>query len=397
MSQKFALVTVFLTVFLDIFGFGLIIPLLPFYAKQFGADEAVIGALIASTSLAQFIFNPIWGRMSDKYGRKPVMLITSLGSVFGYFLFGWANSLAILFLSRILSGVTGATIGVAQSYITDITTSENRSKTLGMLGAAFGLGFVFGPAVTGIMSNFGASHGMPGYFASFLSLINFFMIIAFLPESNKQTKQEMKDQKFDWDGFKKIMQNKEMIMLFLIQFISMLSISNLFATCALFLEKVFGYTEKENAWVFAYFGICSAIVQGFLVGKLTRKYSEKKLLVISSICMTVGLGLMPYMPNIFLVFVVTGLIFFGNSVMNPCLTSMISQKTDKNIVGVTLGVSQSLGSFARIFGPLWGGYIFKVAGYQYPYITASFLGAIVVVLSVRFLAQKEEIKVQEAV
>ncbi|MFN8673991.1 MAG: MFS transporter [Candidatus Sericytochromatia bacterium] len=409
--KNFALITVLLTVFLDIFGFGIIIPLLPFYAKQFGADEGIIGVLIASTSLAQFLFNPIWGKMSDKHGRKPIMILTSLGSVVGYFLFGFANSLTVLFISRILSGAAGATIGVAQSYISDITTVENRAKALGMVGAAFGLGFVFGPAVTGLLSNLGTGHGTPGYLASFLSLINFIMIIYFLPESNKTEKKVSNEEKADinvfqivgnnlseiWKNFKQITKDYDMAMLFLIQFIAMLSISNLFATCALFLEKKFGYTERENAFVFAYFGICSAFVQGFLINKLTKRYSEKKLLVISSIFMTIGMAALPFAPNIIWVGIITAAIFFGNSVMNPCLTSLITKRTKKEMTGVTLGLSQSLGSFARIFGPLWGGYIFKVAGYPYPYITGAILGVLVIALSLKFLAEKEQKEPQEEI
>lgn len=388
--KNFALITIFLTVFLDIFGFGIIIPLLPFYAKQFGADEAVIGMLMASNSLAQFIFNPIWGRLSDKYGRRPIILTSVMGSVIAYFLFGFAGSLTMLFVSRILSGIGGATIGVAQSCVSDLTTKENRAKTLGLLGAFFGLGFIFGPLTTGLLSYMGASHSVPGYVASFLSLINFIMVFIFLPESNKKTSKEKKEQKFDWVGFKVLMKEYEMILLFLMQFITMLSMSNLFATCSLFLEQRFGYSEKESAFVFAYFGVCTVVVQGFLVGKLTNRYSEAKLLVLASISMTVGLGLMPFMPEIYSLCLITTLIFFGNSLMNPCLTSLITQKTKSSLTGITLGVSQSLGSFARIFGPIWGGYIFKVAGYQYPYITGSLLGVVVIILSLKFVTEKND-------
>lgn len=393
--KNFTLITIFFTVFLDILGFGIIIPLLPFYAKNFGANEFVIGMLMASNGLAQFIFNPIWGRVSDKYGRRPVMLITVLGSGFAYYLFGVANSILVLFISRLLAGITGATVGVAQSCISDLTTREERSKVLGMLGAAFSLGFVFGPIMSGLLYDYGAH--LPGYVAGVLSILNFIMVYFFLPESNTNKESKSTTKKaFDWDGFKESIKNQEMANILLIQFITMLSISNLFATSALFLNAKFHYDVKETSWIFAYFGICSSIIQGLVVGKLTAKYSEAKLLVFSAIAQAIGLGLMPFSPNLFSLLLTTGLIFCGNSVMNPCLTSLISKRAKESQIGVTLGVSQSLGSFARIFGPLWGGYIFYSAGYQYPYISGSFLSIIAFVIALKFVGLTSESKEETA-
>lgn len=382
--KNFTLLTIFFTVFLDILGFGIIIPLLPFYAKNFGSNEFVIGALMASNGLAQFLFNPIWGRVSDKYGRRPVMLVTVLGSGFAYYLFGVAESILVLFISRLLAGIAGATVGVAQSCISDLTTREERSKVLGMLGAAFSLGFIFGPILSGVLNEYGRH--LPGYVAGVLSLINFAMVWFFLPESNqnKEVKGEAK-KAFDWEGFKESIKNSEMANLLLVQFISMLSISNLFATSALFLNAKFNYDVKETSYIFAYFGVCSSIVQGLIVGKLTRKYSEAKLLAFSSIAMAVGLGLMPFSRNVVELLITTGLIFCGNSIMNPCLTSLITQRAKESQIGVTLGVSQSLGSLARIFGPLWGGFIFSAAGYHYPYISGSILSLIAFALALKFV------------
>jgi DHA1 family tetracycline resistance protein-like MFS transporter len=411
--KKYALYTVFLTVFLDILGFGLIIPLLPFYAQKFGANEFIIGTLLASNAVAQFIFNPIWGRISDKFGRRPVMLVTVLGSGIAYLLFGLANSLLLLFLSRIIAGISGASIGVAQSCITDMTTKEDRAKTLGKLGAVFALGFVFGPALSGFLVNpkiylatadfakYGLDlrfllpymYGIPGYVAAALSLINFFMVLFFLPESRKKT-DSIEKKPFDWVEFNKVIKHPEMIILFFILFITMFSTSILFSTFSLFLQQKYGYGAAESGYMFTYFGICSVIIQGGLVGKLLKIFSETKLLGYGAACLTLGLGLLPFMPNIVSLCLVSFIIFLGNGVLNPCITSLVSQRANENQTGVTLGVSQSLGSLARIIGPLWGGYIFYIGGYYYPFISASILSLVVVVLAIKLLS-KQEVQVEK--
>lgn len=401
--KQYALLTIYMTVFLDILGFGIIIPLLPFYAQKFGADATMIGLLMSANAVAQFLFNPVWGRFSDKFGRRPVMLLTVFGSAVAYALFGFADSIFLLFVSRILSGVTGATIGVAQSFIADLTTKENRSKVLGQLGAAFGMGFVFGPALSGFLAspelylksvNYGIdlrflaeySYSMPGYVAGGLALINFIMVYLFLPESNSNAKTEKKDRKaFDWQAFSLVMKNNEMILLIGIQFISMVSLSNLFATFSLFLQKKFNYGIYESSLIFAYFGLCSAFIQGFLVGKLVKRFNEGRLLAISALFLTIGLSLISYMPNIYLILLSATIIFFGNGIINPCLTSLITQRANDNQTGVTLGVSQSVGSLARIFGPLWGGFIFQAWGYHYPYITGGILAALSFIMSLKFI------------
>jgi DHA1 family tetracycline resistance protein-like MFS transporter len=403
--KKYVLFTVFLTVFLDILGFGIIIPLLPFYAQKFGANEFIIGTLLASNAVAQFIFNPIWGRISDKYGRRPVMLITVLGSAIAYLLFGLANSLLLLFVSRIIAGISGASIGVAQSCITDMTTKEDRAKTLGQLGAVFAMGFVFGPALSGLLANpklyttiasYGIdiaymakySFGMPGFVAGALGILNYVMVYFFLPESRKKD-VSVEKKPFDWEEFNKVIRHPEMVNLFVIQFINMFSTSILFATFALFMQQKFGYGASQSAYMFTFFGVCSVVIQGALVGRMVKKFGESKILFFSSVCLTVGLGLLPFAPGLVLLCAISFLIFLGNGLMNPCLTSLISQRANENQTGVTLGVSQSLGSLARIFGPLWGGFIFYELGYHYPFISACFLSFLVILLSLKLLGSKK--------
>lgn len=395
--KKYALATIYLTVFLDILSFGIIIPLLPFYAQKFGANATTVGLLMSSTAITQFLFNPVWGRFSDKFGRRPVMLLTVLGSALAYTMFGFASSMLVLFVSRLLAGITGATIGVAQSYIADLTTKEDRSKVLGQLSAAFSLGFVFGPILSGFLANpnfyksmnlgFLAeySYSIPGLLAGFLSFINFLMVYFFLTESNKSVKhEEKKNTAFDWVAFKEVMKNNEMMMLIGIQFINMVSMSNLFSTFALFLQQKFNYGIFESSMMFAYFGICSTFIQGFLVGKLVKVVGEVKLLSIGAFFITVGMFMIPYMPNLTFLMIASTLVFFGNGAITPCLTSLITQRTHENQTGVTLGVSQSISSLARIFGPLWGGFIFQFAGYHYPYITAAIFGLVSFIMSFKF-------------
>lgn len=360
--------TIYFTVFLDIMGFGIIIPLLPFLAKDFGANEIVITSLISSNALAQFIFNPIWGRISDKYGRKPVIAITVLGSCFAYLMFGFSNSILMLFFSRLLSGIAGATIGVAQSYVSEITTKDERSKVLSHLSASFSLGFIFGPIICSFLIPFG--YKIPSIFASLLSVINFIMVILYLPESNNFYK-ETNNKKFDFEKFKQTIYEKEMMILLIIQFISTFSMSNLFSTSPLLFHDKFNFDAQKNSYVFVYFGICTSIIQGFIVGKLSKRYDEIKLILISCFLISIGMISFSYASNILTTLFFVTIIFLGNSIINPCLTSLFSKKANKEQLGVILGSSQSLGSFARVLGPLWGGYVYYMINYHYPYISAS--------------------------
>lgn len=219
------------------------------------------------------------------------------------------------------------------------------------------------------------------------------MVYFFLPESNKNKQEKGKAKEpFDWLEFKNLLKRPDMLILFVIQFVTMFSMSNLFSTCALFLNAKYGYTASQTAYMFTFFGVSSAIIQGVLVGKLTNKYSEEKLLIFSTLCISTGLGLMPFMPNLYYLLPVITLVFLGSGIMNPCITSLVSQKANDKQTGVTLGVSQSLGSFARILGPIWGGYVFYVSGYHLPYLSGSILCFILLLFTPKLLNNSNQNK-----
>jgi predicted MFS family arabinose efflux permease len=322
--------------------------------------------------------------MSDKYGRKPVIVITVLGSCVAYLIFGFANSIIMLFISRLLSGITGATIGVAQSYISEITSNEERSKILSHLSASFSLGFIFGPILSGLLVPYG--YALPGIVASLLSVINFIMVILYLPETNKNTKD---NSKFDLNKFKETIYEKEMSVLLLVQFISTFAVSNLFSTSPLLFHDKFQFNAQKNSYVFVYFGICTTIIQGFLVGKLSKKYDEIKLISLSCILIAIGMISFSYASSIISSLFFVTVIFLGNSIINPCLTSVFSKKASKKQIGVILGISQSLGSFARVLGPLWGGYVYYIANYHYPYISASIVSFIAFIIVLFMINNKK--------
>jgi MFS family permease len=388
--KKYTFLTIYLMVFLDIMGFGLIIPLLPFYAQTFGANEFVIGLLLASNGAAQLLFNPVWGRISDKFGRKPVVIITVSGSVIAYFIFGMTDSLLILFISRILAGIAGASISVAQSCISDITSKEERVKAMAVLGASYALGFVFGPALSGILCKI--SYSFPGYAASILSVINLLMVLIFLPESNKY-KETKKENSFDWKKFNSVVYHPEMLILFSVQFLAMTSVSIMFSCFALFINKKFAYDASQTAYIFCYFGICAVIIQGWLVGKIVKITGEAKLLLAGTVCFTLGLGAAPFTFNLLTVLLAGTVIMFGNSFISPCITSLISKRAEAGQTGVTLGIAQSIDSLARVIAPVLGGYLFYTAGYNFPYLSASFLSFITFLLSIKILIQEKNRKI----
>ncbi|MBI2951463.1 MFS transporter, partial [bacterium] len=265
------LVVLFLTVFIDLLGFGIVLPLLPYYAESFGAGPLTVTLLSSSYSLMQFLFAPVWGRLSDRVGRRPILVLSLAGSALSYLLFGLAGSLAALFATRLLAGVCAANISTAQAYIADVTTPETRAKGMGMIGAAFGLGFIFGPAAGGALSRYG--YAVPAFFAGGLSLLALALALFRLPESLRRQGDPPGGAArggFDLGRLWAALVHPGMGLLLLIFFCSVFAFANLEATFALFVERAarFGYTARETGYLFAYMGVLMSLMQGGLVGRL---------------------------------------------------------------------------------------------------------------------------------
>src|SRR3989339_702420 len=370
------LLAIFLIVFVDLLGFGIILPLLPFIAERFSANPAQIGFLSATYSLFQLLAAPVLGRLSDRFGRKKLLIISQLGSAVGYLLLGWATSLPILFLSRIIDGLTGGNISIAQAYIADVTTKENRAKGMGMIGAAFGMGFIFGPALGGFLARFGYSY--PAYFAVFVSLVTVLCTYFFLPETINVVKAaHTKRTAFTFVEMKKILMSETIGYLIIVFFLLNSAFSILQGNFALWTQAKFGFGPTENGFFFAYIGILAVIFQLQLLPILIKRFHEKKLLKYSCLFLFFGLFLMPLIPIASFLFVTQFLIVLGNSMANPAIQALASENIPKEEYGGTLGFLQSAGGLGRIFGPIIGGEVFFRMGKDMPFFLASGVFAIV--------------------
>jgi multidrug resistance protein len=374
-------------------GFGILIPILPsFSVKELNIDEAAIGIAIAIYSFVQFLFNPILGKLSDKYGRKPVIVVCLFLNAIGYIVFSFTDSYILLLVSRVVAGIGGSSIGVAQAYIADITTRENRSKGMGLIGAAFGLGFVFGPLIGGLLSEFG--YAVTGYVAAGFSLIAFLLTIFYLPESlkNKLNDENIEPQLrrkiFDFPAMKKILQKPDLAVLILLFFILTFSFANIYGTFALLGLKVYGFTDMQNGYMFGIVGLTSAIVQGGLIGRINKLMTKKTILIIGSFLIMLTLALIPYAGTFFGLAIVSVVLSYGTGTFQPTVLSLISEVTSETEQGITLGMNQSLSSFARVLGPLWGGFAFEYLGYPFPFITGAIFTFIIFLLTIFYLPKK---------
>jgi DHA1 family tetracycline resistance protein-like MFS transporter len=374
------LVIIFLTVFIDLVGFGIIIPMLPFYAEAYGASALQVGLLATSFSLMQFLFAPVWGRLSDRVGRRPVILLGLVGSAVSYFAFGMADTLATLFAARILAGIAGANIPTAQAFIADTTTAENRAKGMGLIGAALGLGFILGPAIGGFLSQWG--YHAPAFFAAALSFANFVAGYFFLPESLPADRRGTRRAKGRIAAFQQAMARPALPLVLLVSFLVMTAFSAFESMFALFAGARFGYGATTIGYLFAWVGVVLAVVQGLLVGRVVRRVGEHRLVPAAILVMASALAAHAFAPNVPSLMAAMGLLAAGMGFNSPSILSMVSRLADPTDQGTTLGVSQSLASLARIVGPVWGGFVFDRFGITVPFLTSAALMLVACGLSV---------------
>ena len=389
MKQKSALTLIFLTVFIDLLGFGILIPILPAFAKkELLVDEAAIGIAIASYSFVQFLFNPIAGRLSDKYGRRPIIIISLLINASGYVVFAFTTSYLMLIAARIIAGIGGSTIGAAQAYIADVTTKENRAKGMGKIGAAFGLGFVFGPLIGGFLSTYG--YMITGFAAAGFSITAFLLTIFFLPESNlhKGKVGSGSSKLFDLHAVKEVFKKKQLAILIILFFILTFSFANIYGTFALLGIEVYGFSDLENGYMFGIVGLSSAIIQGGLIGIITKLLGKNRIMIIGSFLITVTLALIPYAGTFLGLAFVVIFLAVGNGILNPTLLSLVSESTEENMQGTTLGINQSFSAFARVLGPLWGGFAYEYFGYPFPFLTGAVFTLSIFLAMVFYLPRK---------
>jgi MFS transporter, DHA1 family, tetracycline resistance protein len=354
------LMTIFLIVFIDLVGFGMVIPVLPIYAQTapFNASPFEIGLVVSIYSWMQFVFSPILGRLSDKYGRRPILFISMLGSAGGYLVLGLANTIALIFIGRIISGITGGNISAAQAYIADVTTRENRAKGMALFGAAFGLGFVLGPAIGGISSRYGVH--LPFYIAAALSLISAIAVYFFLPESRRVGSDTTAPQKSG--GIAELvssLRERDFGAINLIYFLLVTAFSIMTTAFVLYTSYSFGYNAEQNGYLFALVGITAVFGQAVLFHRLAIRFGEARLAAFGCLAMVFCFALIPFVTPQFtglagLIGVCIG-VAFANSLTSPSLTSLASKVTHDDKQGSALGILQSGGSLARAIGPTLAG------------------------------------------
>ena len=379
------LVIIFVTVFIDLLGFGIIIPLLPFYAESFGATAFTVGMLSTSFSLMQFAFSPLWGRLSDRIGRKPIILVGLIGSCGSYLMLALATSLPLVFAARIIGGVAGANIPTAQAYIADITTPENRAKGMGLIGAAFGLGFIFGPALGGVLSRI--SPAAPMWCASALCFANFVAAWLLLPES--RTAAEGQAAVGRMEALRRAVAHPTIVLLLALYFIVTTAFSGFESTFALFSERRFGFTGATIGFLFAFVGIVLALVQGVLVGRVVKRVGEGRLIPVAILVIALGLALVPLSWTVPMLMLAIGVLAVGMGLNSPSLSSMLSRLSDPNDQGGILGVASSLSSLGRVIGPAWGGFLFDHFGMAMPYVSGATIMLTAFAVSLASLARSE--------
>jgi DHA1 family tetracycline resistance protein-like MFS transporter len=356
--KRSPLVVILVTVFIDLVGFAIVIPVLPYYLKEFNASPLALGLLFASYSAMQLIFSPILGRLSDKHGRRPVLLVSIIGTGIGFAVLGAATTLWMLFVGRIIAGITGGNISTAQAYIADVTTTEDRAKGMGLFGAAFGLGFIFGPAIGGILSKWHIS--APFYFASALAFANAALLYFTLPETVTPDHPARQTQR-GWSHFFRQLKSRRLALIVGVYFLFVFSFSIMTTDFAYYTMYRFGYDAFHTGILFVYIGVLAVIVQGGLIGGLVKRYGELPLVVIGAVLLTVGLLVLPSVGPLAggllgLLGVMT-MFSFGNSFATPTLTSLASKSVGAAEQGGVMGVTQSAASLARTVGPAIGGWL----------------------------------------
>lgn len=358
------LAIIFVIVFVDLLGFSLILPLLPYYAQTFGADAFMTGLLVASYAVAQLIGAPLLGRLSDRVGRRPVLLISIFGTFLGFLLLGFAGALWVLFVSRVIDGLTGGNLSVAQAYITDVTDQKNRAKSLGMIGAAFGLGFIIGPAVGGALSVYG--YAVPAFAAAALSSINLLAVFFWLPESlTDERRAAMAAQKkpaFTFGALWNALNRPRVGPLLHTRFFFGLAFATFQTIFALYAKDRFGLTAQTTGYVLAYVGVLSVLVQGFAIGKLTARFTETQLIFSGTIIMALSLLAWAFAPSLPLLLVIMAPLAFAGGTLNTVLSSALTKSIYPEEIGGTLGLAASVDSLTRVIAPSAGGFLLEALG-----------------------------------
>ncbi|MBW1882765.1 MAG: MFS transporter [Deltaproteobacteria bacterium] len=356
----------FSVVVVDLIGFGIVVPILPFWAERYGASALVLGLILASHALMQFLLAPSWGRLSDRIGRRPVMLITIAGTAISLLALGFADSLVQIFFARVLTGIFGANTAVATAYLTDVTEESERTRWMGMIGASFAVGFTLGPPIGGLLAGIG--HGAPMLFAAGLAFLNLIWAAFRLvePERHRARDQRMLGNRFD------ALRHDAVRRICLVYFLYSLAVTQLEATFAYFMLHRFGYRELGVAMVMFAMAIVMGGIQGGAMKRLAERYAERSLALAGLSAMTLGFAVLPWVTSVALLMAPLVLLSIARGLSQPPLLSLVSLHSDAENRGMVMGVFQSSASGARILGPVMAGALYDL-GQGFPYWMAAAL------------------------
>ena len=389
------ILTLFLTIFIDLLGFGIIIPILPVVTKKMALQsglhldaDVAVGLTMGVFSLMQFLFSPIWGSLSDKIGRRPIILGSILATAVGYVMLGISNTFIILFLARLVAGIGSANISAAQAYIADITPPQERAKKMGLIGAAFGLGFVFGPPIGGALFAAGGLHWV-GFATAGLCIFNFVMAWFTLPESLTEKNTERRSFISSFTGLRHVWKEEILGELFIINVIYIAAFSMMQVNASVLWSEHYHLTEKQVGYMFGFIGVCSAVVQGGLIGTIQKVVGLQRMLLFGCPIVAVGLTVIPLPSQEWFVPVQICAVIclaIGNGMLMPAINSLVSVNTPAHDQGKTLGLLQSTGSLARSVGPVVSGFLYSM-GFMLPYISAGVLMMLNLLLAMVLVAK----------
>ena len=381
-----------LTIFIDFAGFGIVLPLLPFWAERLGAGAVGVGLILTIYALAQFIFTPVLGTLSDRYGRRPVILASLVIEALSLALSALAGSLAILLVARFISGLGASNIGSAQAVVADVTPVERRARGMGLIGAAIGLGFVVGPALGGLLAPLGPA--VPFWVAMLVALANALLVLRFLPETRRRetacatvpfTNRGMGGVLAGWRW---VLRNPAVARLVVINLLFTVAFTAMEAVFPLFTQHSFGWKAIQNGYIFTYAGIVIVLMQGGLVGRLVKRWGECSLLIAGLVMLAAGLALLSWSTNLALLLVALGIVSIGDGAVTPVVSALLSFSSPPTRQGETLGLSQGVAGLGRIIGPLAAGGIFAIGGPGAPFILGSVLVVLAVLIALPVLSSK---------
>jgi multidrug resistance protein len=369
--------------FTDFTGFGLVIPLLPFWAEHLGAGPVGVGLILTTYALAQFLFTPILGTLSDRYGRRPVIITSLCIEALAFALTALAGSLPFLLLARLIGGLGASNIGSAQAVVADVTPAEERAKGMGLIGAAIGLGFVVGPALGGGLAMPGTT--VPFWVAMGVALINMLLVLSLLPET--RPRREASAAKGETDGhagivvvlagWRQALHYPAVARLVLVNLLFTVAFTAMEAVFPLFTQHIFGWGAVQNGYIFTYVGIIIVIMQGGLVGQLVKRFGEKRLLLVGLVLLAAGLALLPWSTQLALLLVAPGILSAGDGAVNPTISTLLSFASPLEAQGEAQGFAQGMAGLGRIIGPLIAGSLFTASNPGTPF----FIGAGLVIVA----------------